>query len=201
MTDPTGVAATRRTEREVFDQLASLSTSQGYAHAIAYLCFRDNIVRYAGELTAKDMAHMSSMKRLSRTEISTLIGLMVKSPIDFAMPSPQAMQEYITRTDKLLAELHEVMSLEAFQAQDWKKIVEEGGSPFQKGQAYREPILYGGESAYLFQYLDLAGRKYAADDDWMEQCKGFTIGTAQSVVRAVGKVQSEKLQARIDAMR
>jgi hypothetical protein len=34
-----------------------------------------------------------------------------------------------TRTDDLLAELHQVMSLEAFQTQDWKKIVDEGGSP------------------------------------------------------------------------
>jgi hypothetical protein len=201
MTGPTGTSDARRTEHEVFDELASVCSSQGYAHAIAHLCFRDNIVRYADEVTADDVAHMSSMKSLSRTEISTLIGLMVKSPIDFTMPSPQVMQEYITRTDNLLAELHEIMSLEAFQAQDWKKIMEEGGSPFQRGQVYREPIFYGGESAYLFQYLDLAGRKYAADDHWMERCKGFTIETAQSVVRAAGTIQSEKLQARLDAMR
>ena len=201
MTGSAGAAAPRRTEREIFQELAAMCTSQGYSHAIAHLCFRDNIVRYAGEMTAEDMAHMSSMKRLSRTEISTLIGLMVKSPIDFTMPSPQVMQEYITRTDDLLAELHQVMSLEAFQTQDWKKIVDEGGSPFQQGQAYREPIFYGGESAYLFQYLDLAGRKYAADDHWMERCKGFTISTAQSIVRAAGRVQSERLQARLDAMR
>lgn len=201
MTGSADTAAPRRTEREIFDELAVLSTSQGYSHAVAYLCFRDNIVQYAGEMTAEDMAHMSSMKRLSRTEISTLVGLMVKSPIDFTMPSPQVIQEYITRTDDLLAELHQVMSLEAFQTQDWKKIVDEGGSPFQQGQAYREPIFYGGESAYLFQYLDLAGRKYAADDDWMKQSKGFTISTAQSIVRAAGKVQSEKLDARLEAMR
>ena len=99
MTDPVSTPATRRTEREIFHELAAVCTSQGYSHAIAYLCFRDNIVRYAGEMTAEDMAHMSSMKRLSRTEISTLIGLMVKSPIDFTMPSPRVMQEYITRTD------------------------------------------------------------------------------------------------------
>lgn len=199
-TGPTDVETNRRTEREVFCELAAMCTSQGYSHAIAYFCFRDNIVRYTGEMTAEDMTHMSSIKSLSRTEISTLIGLMVKSPIDFTMPSPKVMQEYIDRTDHLLAELHEVMSFNAFRVQDWKKIVDGGGSPFQQGQAYREPIFYGGESAYLFQYLDLAGRKYAADDDWMERCKGFTISTAQSIVRASVKVQSEKLRARLDVM-
>ena len=196
-----GRAGSGRSERQIFDELAALCVAPGYAHAIAYLCFRDNIVRFVGEMKAEDMAHMSSMKNLSRTEISTLIGLMVKAPIDYAMPAPQAMQDYITRTDALLAELHQVMSLESFQIQDWKRLASEGGSPFQQGQAYREPIFYGGESAYVFQYLDLAGRKYAADDSWLQQTKGFTIGAAQSVVRAVGAIQSGKLPARLEAMR
>lgn len=196
-----GLAASGQSEQQIFDELAALCVAPGYAHAIAYLCFRDNIVRFAGEMKAEDMAHMSSMKNLSRTEISTLIGLMVKAPVDYAMPMPQVMQDYITRTDELLAELHQVMSLESFQIQNWKKLAVEGGSPFQQGQAYREPIFYGGESAYIFQYLDLAGRKYAADDGWLDQAKGFTIGAAQSAVRAAGAIQSEKLQARLDAMR
>lgn len=191
----------KRPERQVFDELAVLCTSPGYAHAIAYLCFRDNIVRYAGEMTAEDMTRTSSMKCLSRMEISTLIGLIVKAPLDLSMPTPQVMQGYITRTDELLAELHEVMSLEAFQLGDWKRIATERASPFQHGQAYREPIFYGGESAYLFQYLDLAGRKYAADDEWLEQTKGFTISAAQATVRAIGEIQNEKLQACLDAMR
>jgi hypothetical protein len=116
------------------------------------------------------------------------------------MPARDVMQHYITRTDQLLAELHEVMSLEAFQVQGLKKMLEEGGSPFQQGQAYREPIFYGGESAYSFQYLDLAGRKYEADDDWMERTKGFKIRAAQAVVRAAGAIQSAKLAARLEAM-
>jgi hypothetical protein len=201
MNDLSGAGGPRRSERQIFDEVAALCVLPGYAHAVAHLCFRDNIVRFAGEMTADDMAHMSSMKNLSRTEISTLIGLMVKAPIDYVMPVPQVMQHYITRTDELLAELHEVMSLEAFQMQDWKRMAAEGGSPFQKGEAYREPIFYGGDSAYTFQYLDLAGRKYEADDDWMERTKGFKIGTAQAVVQAAGAIQSEKLQARLDAMR
>jgi len=201
MIEPSGSEKPERSERDIFDELATLCVSPGYVHAIAYLCFRDNIVRYVGDMTAEDMAHMSSMERLSRTEISTLIGLMVKAPIAYTIPEPEVFQNYINQTDELLAELHRVMSLEAFQIRDWKKIVKEGGSVFQHGQAYREPIFYGGESAYLFQYLDLAGYKYMADDDWIEKNKGFRIGQAQSVVRAAGEIQSEKLKLRLDAMR
>jgi hypothetical protein len=192
----------RRTEQKIFEELSALCVSPGYVHAIAFLCFRDNIVRYAGEMTAEDLAHMSSMKNLSRMEISTLAGLMVKaSPLEYSLPIPAEMQRYITRTDELLAELHEVLSFDSFQIQDWKKLAEEGGKPFQKGETYREPIYYGGESAYIFQYLDLAGRKYEADDEWTERVKGFRIGAAQAVVRAACALQSEKLEAQLDAMR
>jgi hypothetical protein len=190
-----------RAEHEIFNELAGLCVSPGYAHAVAHLCFRDNIIRYAGEMTAENMERMSSMERLSRSEISTLIGLMVKAPIDCAMPDPKAMQGYITGTDRLLSELHQVMSAESFQVQDWKKMAEEGINPFQHGGAFREPIFYGGESAYSFQYRDLAPRKYTADDGWLEAHKGFTIGTAQAVVRAIGKLQRDKLHERLDVMR
>lgn len=53
MTGSAGAAAPRRTEREIFQELAAVCTSQGYSHAIAYLCFRDNIVRYAGEINGR----------------------------------------------------------------------------------------------------------------------------------------------------
>jgi hypothetical protein len=196
-----GFAQSRRSEKRVFSELAALCISPGYAHALAYLCYRDNIVRFAGEMTADDMSHVSSMQNLSRAEIATLIGLMVKVPIDYSLPKPSDMQRYIDETDALLRELHEVMSFESFQVQDWKKLVEEGGRPFQKGQTYREPIYYGGESAYNFQYLDLARRKYELDNDWLERTKGFRIEAAQAVVRVASVIHGEKLQARLEAMR
>lgn len=47
-----------RAEQEIFDELTNLCASPGYAHAIAYLCFRDNVIRYSGEMTAADMQHL-----------------------------------------------------------------------------------------------------------------------------------------------
>jgi hypothetical protein len=79
----------QRTEQEIFDELAALCASQGYAHAIAFLCFRDNIVGYKDELRGEDYAKLFSLERLIRTEISTLIGLMARAPIDYALPSPE----------------------------------------------------------------------------------------------------------------
>ncbi|MGA2136106.1 MAG: hypothetical protein ABSH50_27775 [Bryobacteraceae bacterium] len=96
-----------RNEAEVFADLRALCRSPGYVHTLAYICFRDNIVRYSGQMRPKDMLAVFSPDRLIRTEISTLIGLMVQGEIDWTIPSPNAVQEQIDRTDSLLKELHE----------------------------------------------------------------------------------------------
>ena len=190
-----------RTEQQIFDELAELCSSPGYVHAIAHLCFRDNIIQYSGEMKPEDLSRMSSMERLSRTEISTLIGLMVKAPIDESMPDMQAMQDYVEKTDRLMLELHKAMSAASFKIEDWKKIAEEGSDPFQTAEAFREPIFYAGESAYNFQYRDLAPLKYQADNAWLNSRKGFDIHVARTVILAVERVQARKAPERLNQMR
>jgi hypothetical protein len=112
-----------REEQDIFDELAGLCTAPGYVHAIAYLCFRDNVVRYQGEMTANDMRSLFSPTRLVRTEISTLIGLLMKKEIDYSLPTPEVTQRYITRTEDLLNEMHRAMLKESFGEQDFKDIL------------------------------------------------------------------------------
>jgi SEC-C motif/Nuclease-related domain len=181
-----------RAEQEIFDELAGLCTSPGYAHAIAYLCSRDNLIRYSGEMKAEDMQHLFSKSRLIRTETSTLIGLMLKNPIDYTLPAPQVIEKYIEATEALLEEIHHSMSDSFWQGIDPTEIAEAGFNPFTSGAALREPIFYGGESAYSFQYRDFAPAKYANDDPWLIANKGFSIQDARNVVLAVSRLQDEK---------
>ena len=145
-----------RTEQAIFDELAVLCTSKGFIHAIAFLYFRDNIVRFSDELKAEDMAHMFSDSRLIRTEMTTLIGLMMRAPIDFALPPPQVVFGYIEQSEKLLHDLHQAMSAAGAKNIILENPTEPVGNPFTSGEVLREPIFYGGESAYTFQYRDLA---------------------------------------------
>ena len=103
-----------RKEQDIFDELAALCALPGYVHTIAHLCFRDNIVKYGEEMTAEDMQQLSSAGHLLRTEISTLIGLLIKQDIDYTLPAPGITPQYITRTDELLEELHRAMLGEMF---------------------------------------------------------------------------------------
>ena len=190
-----------RREQEIFNDLAKLCSSPGYAHVIAYLCFRDNVVRYSGEMTAEDMQHQFSGKQLIRTEISTLIGLLIKEAIDYTLPAAAVVQENIEKTEALLEEMHQSMSAAMMAGLDPKKIAETGVSHFTSGEALREAIFYGGESAYGFQFRDLAPRKYASDDEWLVANKGFPIRAARDVVLAIGNLQDEKVSATLKALR
>jgi hypothetical protein len=94
-----------RKEQEVFDDLATLCGSPGYVHAIAHFSFRDNVVPYVGEMKPEDMQHLFSYTRLIRTEQSILKGLLIKQEIDYTLPSPKVLQEYLAKTESLLEEL------------------------------------------------------------------------------------------------
>jgi hypothetical protein len=184
-----------KTEQEIFQDLEQLCTSPGYVHAIGYLCWRDSTVRYSEEMTAEDTAHLFSTKRLIRTEISTLTGLLIKKDIDFTIPAPDVTQHYLDDTEHLLEEMHRAMADAMFGGRDLKSLIEEKieFNPFSTGEALREPIFYSGESAYSFQYRDFALGKYAADDEWLKANKGFGIQAAHHIVHAVQAVTADKL--------
>src|SRR5207253_10758964 len=55
-----------------------------------------------------------------------------------------------------------------------------------------EPIFYGTESAYAFQYRDLVPEKYGADDVWMLKTKGFTSGQARTIAKTMCALMDEK---------
>ncbi|MCH7510274.1 MAG: NERD domain-containing protein [Proteobacteria bacterium] len=182
-----------RLEKEIYDELAEVCASPGYLHAIAYLCFRDNMVRFSGEMTADDMKDMFSADRLIRTEISTLVGLSLKKERDLSLPAPDVIEKYINRSEELLEELHKLMSAQMFS--ELLLHGKETGDPAEDSleSVLREPIFYGGESAYSCQYRDLSIDKYSNDDSWLISNKGFSVRKAQQVVRAIGSIQDEKV--------
>ena len=74
-------------------------------------------------------------------------------------------------------------------------------SSFQRGDVLKEPIFYGGESAYSFQYRYFALDRYADDDDWLRANKGFRIADGHAVATALMRIQNRKMLATIEGMR
>ena len=185
------MSSVKRSENEVFADIAELCRRPGYIHAIAHICFRDNVILHAGDIKKADLNKMFSALRLIRTEINTLLGLMIKANIDWTLPTPRTVQEYIDATEQLLEELHQCLS-GVFWSGLTKEAVESGFNPFERGEVLREPIFYSGEAAYNFQYLDLAVRKYRADAQWLQTNRGFTIDQASRVAKVVEHVHADR---------
>ena len=192
--------STRR-ESDILADLAKLCAAPGYVHAIAHLCFRDNVVAFSGELKPKDLRHLFSDSRLIKTEITTLMGFLIKNKIDYTLPPPATLGEYVEKSDALLKELHESMSAIAFASLDPAKVGNPDFNPLDSGEVLREPIFYGGESAYVFQYRELAVKKYANDDEWLKANKGFSITDARNVVHIISRLQDKKVMATVLALK
>lgn len=183
---------TGRPEVEVFADIAALTAQPGYVYAIAQICYRDNVVAYSGDYKASDLSHMFSSERLIRTEITTLLGLMMRQKIDLTLPSVETVQTYISRTDELMSELHDALSRPMFEAMIEKAHGLEGVSDLWGGQVMREPIFYGTESAYAFQYRELFEEKHRPDDSWLREKMGFTSAQAKQVARAMCSLMDER---------
>jgi hypothetical protein len=197
---------TSLTEQEIFGELENLCSSPGYIHVLALLSLRDNLVACPGEMTSDALAASYASDRTVRTEFSTLLGLMLKHEIDFALPPPAEMQRLMDRTRELLDELHA-----AFNQPMMAALVRAAGeakaglsideaTPFLSGKVLREPIFYGGESAYSFQYRDFAVDRYARDDDWLFGNKSFRIADGRSVGDALSELANRKLEAVLDRL-
>jgi hypothetical protein len=68
---------------------------------------------------------------------------------------------------------------------------------FARGDVMREPIFYGGESAYNFQYRDFALERYAKDDPWLRAHKGFGIAEANAIACALADLTNRKVAATV----
>jgi hypothetical protein len=189
------IMKTDKNEFEVLKELEALASSPGYFHAIAHLCFRDNFVSYSENATPAQFAKLYSSTRLIRTEISTLIGLALKHPIDWRLPTPEALDHYITLTESLLDDLHDTLNAPMFDILKRAMRGDRNEDPFSSGSVLREPVFYGSESAYTFQYRDLSPRKYQNDNEWLCRNKGFPIEHAKYVAQAAGSIVTRKLLA------
>ena len=181
-----------RVEYDIFAELVGLCTEEGFPHALSFICHMDNIVGMGDQLSGDDLAKQRSAQEiLIRTEISILIGCMCKSQINWKLPSPDKLQNQITRASNLLSEVHSRLVENAYA--EFKSFPNMSPDPTSSGEAIREAVLYSSESAYTFQYRDMATQRYLADSDWLTKNKGYHPETAQKVLKAICDVQSNLL--------
>lgn len=181
-----------RSEAEVFADLVELTARPGYAHAIAFICFRDNLVIFKSDYKAESLKRLFESDRLNRSEITTLLGLMVRQRLELSPLDEATLQGYVARTDQLMSELHGAMNQSILQ---WMiSHANAGGEPppFGQGPMMRESIFYGTESAYSFQYRDFFVEKHTPDDDWLSSKMGFNSSQARVISKSMCSLMDER---------
>ena len=182
-------------EKEIFDDLSKLCISEGFIHIVAYFCFRDNMIFQKTEsLTPHDIEGHLLKQPLIRTEISTLLGLMVKGKIELKLPSPDNMSNMITSSEKFLEKIHKSMLKDCNLEHLIRKTPEKNSSnPFADAKILRETIFYARDSAYLFQYYDFAVERYSRNDTWLLANKGYLIHDVRNVISCIEEIQKNKM--------
>lgn len=183
----------KRDEKDILQDLESLCESDGFAQVIAYFCMRDNFIYFEDKIKPDDLGDIKSTNRLIRSEISLLIGLMVKKPISLNVPDADNFLEYLNTAEALLEELHDALTSKIIISTSQESAQSKAKLNLEDGVALREPIFYAGEYAYMFQYRDFAFQKYHYDNDWLHTNKGFSIDCTASIINAIIAVRQKKL--------
>ena len=116
----------------------------------------------------------------------TLVGLLIKGLINFDLPSPKDLANYVGQSYALLQELH--------------------GAIFNSGEpiyllrlpptssAFHEPIFYSGDSAYHFQYSHFAPLKYKEDADWLLRNKNIDLEIGRAVCQVLRHLHEQRIR-------
>lgn len=174
----------RESESDVFEELKMLCMSKGYIHVVALLSLINNVTFYNDELVTEVMQQQYDKDKLIRTELSTVIGLFLQGDIDLSFPSNIEYEQLAEKTYELLHRIHNAM---------FTTKTDKYGNLMIK-----ESVFYSGESAYDFQYLDMASQKYNNDEDWINENMGFSFSELVIVGRTIDLMINEQVEGFIN---
>ena len=180
-------------ETTIFESLERLAHSPGYAYILAALCYKHKCLPSDSVIELTDGTRAGSGETIVRNEIGLLVGLFSKSERDLSVPTIENVRKVIDETELLLSKLQEAIM------ENFKTSITSSFSGIKSGKEegevafLREAMIYSGESAYTFQYRDMFVDKYADDDQWIFDNKGFSISNACTVYDSIMATQRQRV--------
>ena len=182
-----------RAEDAVFADLQRLCRSPGYIYALAAICARNDWIAATGQLQPGDFSGQYAPEHFTRTELSPLLGILVQGLIDYTCPRPSVLNHYVLETQSLLKQFHSAVIRGSITPMlDRPSPI--GSNSTTNIAPLREAMLYTGDSAYHFQYLDFARRRYAQDDVWFLQTLGASVADIATVLQSIVTIQERKFR-------
>ena len=189
---------TPRSATEIFADLDRLSQASGFIYTFCQMTW------WALWMSTEEVAEIDWHQRPNNQELSLLLGLLIKHPLTMdEIPSEETFQEQADRATELLDELHRSCAIPTFsnpgqapgvdhdQAHD---LVEAYQEWMLSGQGMVEPIFYGGPGAHIFQYLEMAAKRYDADEAWFQDNVGLGFPAILRIADALHHLSRDRLQ-------
>lgn len=178
-----------KTEHDIFRNLEEICSQPGFLEVLSFLSWRDTFIHQQDEnIAIEDLLKCFDLSRLSRTELSTLVGLSCKHGITEKRLTSVELQEYVRKIDSLMKDLHDALLFGNF---NFESIITDPNL-LKSGRVLREAIFYAGDGVYKHQYRDLARIRYAKDDLWIKNNKGFTFNEAIIIFENIDQLHINK---------
>ena len=188
-----------RTQTEILCDLELVCKEPGFIYSLCLMA-----VRYLW-MSSEEVADIDWHSRPNQAELSLLFGLLAKHPIkqDVAFTA----DDIVEQAGKAIALLEELHSSVAFpqlstdvgdELDDQERIsllIGRYEEWMNSGQGMVEPIFYGGEGAYPFQFLEMASIRYAADGKWIENYTGGSLDAYIEISKEISELTLRRLQS------
>lgn len=181
-----------RDSRDVILDLKDLVNSKGYIYALCLIIIDDF------HFDIEKIHELDNWSRLNKNEVLLILGLIIQKPISLDKPdSPFILFEYKKRTYLLMEELHR--STGKPMVNKFKPLIKNQNKKLSKKDFFGgedlliEPIFYGGDGIYDFQYLDFLERKYKYDESWLNENKEFFFEEIIEITLKLKKTHQDKI--------
>jgi len=184
-----------RNTSEVITDIKKLIQSKGYIYALCMIIFDDF------HIVLEEIHEVNFRERLSKNEVSLLIGFLIQNRIDFSYPdNPSDIIKLKKETYSLLEELHSSLMLPSFERM--QKLMKDKNTEkdFNKAMNYfyggdnmfTEPIFYANDGVYEFQYSEFLEKKYAYDKNWLLKNRSFDINKTIKILKQIKVIHQNK---------
>ena len=185
-----------RPEKDILRDLDQLTQEPGFMYTSCVM------VAQSLWMSPGEFADIDWHQRPNRQELSLLLGYLVKHPLRLSdFPSEETLENQKAIASELLNELHLACAFPPMpnadlpeKHQDRVERLEAYNEWMDSGLGMREPIFYGGDGAYTFQYLEMASKRYALDEDWIQSNVGIGLEAILEIADALQRLGNERIQ-------
>jgi len=181
-----------RAEKQIFSDLVDLCTQPGYSHVLAHLIFFNTLNGLKKIHIAKKIPKTRPLDTLIPNEISALFGCMIKSKICWTEPNLDQLNEMAAASKGLLSEYHNYVWQSTRHLPN-EEVAAHEVSPGLMGKRLRHEIFYSDDSAYTFQFRDMAVERYKKDVNWIKRHRQYDVSLTKTICDAIFESQNEIL--------